>query len=271
MVKFNRLHKTIPYHLHKNIVLLNLYLLRSIYKNKPVPLSYWIKYSSIMNHLFPSSKHICPHPTTVESTGESIDVPELKSILRDETLGGWSMDKSSIKHIWNRILLSQPKFIAEYGAGVSTLVLARYSEKFYELNSYLPTIISLEQSIYIKKSIEERLKHTGLDDRVIVIHNPISDAGNYLKDTSEIKKILRNNKIDLILIDGPSGPPGCRANTIFYLSEFCMERTKWFLDDSFRNGELHILNQWNKTPGIEVEGIYPIGKGLGTGIIKIQK
>jgi hypothetical protein len=28
-----------------------------------------------------------------------------------------------------------------------------------------------------------------------------------------------------------------------------------------------LLNHWDGIPGIEVEGIYPIGKGLGVGVV----
>ena len=48
---------------------------------------------------------------------------------------------------------------------------------------------------------------------------------------------------------------------------FAVPGARWFLDDSFRDGELRVLNHWNRVHGIVVEGIYPIGKGLGVGIV----
>jgi len=40
------------------------------------------------------------------------------------------------------------------------------------------------------------------------------------------------------------------------------------LDDAYRDGELSVLNKWTTLNGIMVDGIHPIGKGLGTGIVK---
>jgi len=49
------------------------------------------------------------------------------------------------------------------------------------------------------------------------------------------------------------------------LAKFSHHGARWFLDDAFRDGELGILRKWQRLPGIEVNGIYPIGKGLATG------
>lgn len=242
-------------------------ILNSFFREKPVPLTYWNKFSSLIKYLFPSLHHISPHPSVLESTGESLNILELKNALKGEILGKWSLDKITLEFLWKKILLEQPKIIIECGSGVSTLMFAVYTRVFYEMNSYLPTIISLEQKPEIKKAIEERLKGIGLKNAVKVVYSQVNDVGNYIGDMRVIKETLGSNKADLVLIDGPFGPPGCRVNTIYTLSKFCKRNTKWFLDDSFRNGELWILRQWDSMPGVQVEGIYPLGKGLGVGEI----
>ena len=70
------------------------------------------------------------------------------------------------------------------------------------------------------------------------------------------------------MIDGPAGEIGCRTGTLPMLINHCSEWAKWCLDDAFRDGEVKILSQWSRLAGVEVEGIYPIGKGLGTGSVE---
>ncbi len=65
--------------------------------------------------------------------------------------------------------------------------------------------------------------------------------------------------------DGPSGPVGCRLGTISMLAKFSHHGARSLLDNTFRDGELEILQKWQQLPNIEVNGIYPIGKGLATG------
>jgi hypothetical protein len=52
-----------------------------------------------------------------------------------------------------------------------------------------------------------------------------------------------------------------------FFGAFLPSRERWFLDDAFRDGELGVLNQWTGLSGIFVDGIYPIGKGLGAGVV----
>ena len=55
--------------------------------------------------------------------------------------------------------------------------------------------------------------------------------------------------------------------TLPQLAPLCAAGAKWFLDDSLRDGELRALQVWANLPGITVQGIYPLGKGLATGFV----
>ena len=120
----------------------------------------------------------------------------------------------------------------------------------------------------MKKAIESRLLQHGLKDCVRVIHAPISEQGKYELDAKKLSEQLGPDKADWLLIDGPSGPEGCRVWTLPLLAKFCRSGTRWFLDDAFRDAEVRILGEWLRLPGVIVEGIYPVGKGLATGILK---
>lgn len=70
---------------------------------------------------------------------------------------------------------------------------------------------------------------------------------------------------DWVLIDGPFGHPGCRALVLPSILRWLRPNARWYLHDSFRDGELRALREWSKHPEIVVEGVIPVGKGLGTG------
>lgn len=107
------------------------------------------------------------------------------------------------------------------------------------------------------------------NSHVQILHTPVSEREIHRLDENELEleRRLGLEKVGWILIDGPSGPQGCRKWTIPTLAEFCRKGTKWFMDDSFRDGEFGILDEWAQCPGITLKGIHPVGKGLGTGII----
>ena len=119
----------------------------------------------------------------------------------------------------------------------------------------------------MKEAVEKRLEACGLKQFVTILHAPISKRGDYQFDANELRKHLGSQEVDWLIIDGPAGPEGCRVSTLPFLARFCRPGARWFLDDAFRDGELKFLNHWDSIPGIEVERIYPIGKGLGAGVV----
>lgn len=263
-----QLYNSISYHSRNKIVILHLKLLKAIYKRRPVPLPYWLKFHSLMKLLFSFSNHISPPHTFFLSTGESLKIPELKKLLKVDVLGDWALDRSVIQFLWDQLLFDRPKVIIECGAGISSLILAKYAQLYGQFSKESLFIFSFEQDLHTKKKIESRLKKSGLGDYVQITHTPISDQGRYKIDSTKLNEQIGGKKADWLLIDGPSGPAGCRIWTIPILAQFCRSGAIWFLDDAFRNGELQVLRQWMHWPGVMVKGIYPMGKGLGVGIIQ---
>ena len=157
--------------------------------------------------------------------------------------------------------------IIECGAGLSTLVFARSLEtnRFGSSNSH--SLVSLEQNLWVKQAVETRLQACRLEQHVNVMHSPVSGRGEYQLDPNLLRAHLGSEKADWVVIDGPAGPDGCRASTLPSLAQFCRPGTRWFLDDAYRDGELDVLNAWNGLGGVVVDGIAPIGKGLGMGIV----
>jgi hypothetical protein len=265
---FNQIFGADLEHLRYKLTLLHLRALQSLHREHPIPLGYWLKFGAIVKTIFRSRDALLPLYGSLQSTGESLQVPELRQLLRNDILGLWSLDGTTINFLWKKLQHDRPKVILECGAGVSSLILAKYAASHGSGRSDAPTIFSLEQDMQIKKAIESRLAECGLGGHVQILHVPLSESASYEIDANELLKQLGSRKVDWLLIDGPAGPKGCRKWTLPLLAGFCRSDARWFLDDAFREGELGILREWRHSPGIVVEGIYPIGKGLGTGLVK---
>jgi len=250
-----------------SLKVLHLRLLQSIYGEHPIPLGYWLTLWSLIRPICQSPDPLFPPYELLQSKGASLQVTELRELLWNDVLGTWALDRSIIELLWKRIQWDRPKTVIECGVGVSTLILAKYATLHCSESTNPCRIFSLEQGVQIKQATESRLAQHGLRDCVRIIHAPISEQGQYELDANKLYEQLGSDRADWLLIDGPSGPEGCRVWTLPLLARFCRSGARWFLDDAFRDAELRILGEWSRIPGIIVEGIYPVGKGLATGIV----
>ena len=252
-------------HLRAVRPLMSCYLqaLRCLYAKRPVALNYWLRCRSILKRFSRSPDPFFSARIAGPTHGASLPVEDLAEFLRDDSLDGWALDGETITFLWERLQQEQPKIIIECGAGVSTLVFAKSLDGYSSSGS----LLSVEQNLWVKKAVETRLQDCGLEQRVSVMHSPVSRGGEYQIDPNQLRAHLGSKKVDWVVIDGPAGPDGCRASTLPSLAQFCRPGARWFLDDAYRDGELEVLNQWTGLTGVVVDGIYPIGKGLGTGLV----
>lgn len=249
------------------LITYHLQVLRRLYGKRPLPLAYWLRCRSILWCFCHSPNPLSLAPTLAHGVGASLPVKDLADFLRDDLISGWTLDGETITFLWNLLQQEQPKVIIECGAGLSTLVFARGFETYGFGSSNSRSLVSLEQNLWVKKAVETRLQGCGLEQRVSVMHSPVSRGGEYQIDPNQLRAHLGSKKVDWVVIDGPAGPDGCRASTLPSLAQFCRPGARWFLDDAYRDGELEVLNQWTGLTGVVVDGIYPIGKGLGTGFV----
>lgn len=243
-------------------------LLRSVHGVKPIPLRYWSFYHRLITIFIPEPDLLFPSYEWLRSSGTSLRIEELKSLLMNDVLGEWALDAQTINFIWEMLQRTRPRLIVECGAGISTLVLARYAA--LASSSEMPCrVISLEQDFNTAQSIRWRLSKVGLESLAEIVHSPLDANGNYSLDNfKQVLARLPRRFIDFLMIDGPAGEIGCRMGTLPMLVNHCSDGAKWFLDDAFRDGEMKILGHWSRLDGVAVEGIYPMGKGLGTGFIQ---
>jgi hypothetical protein len=254
--------------LRPKLTLVHLRFLGRVCGGKPVPLWYWALFRRFTGIFSSGLDLLFPPYESLRSSGESLKIEELKTLLMSDTLGEWALDAQTIILLWEILHREKPRLIVECGAGISTLVLARYAAlAFSERDPCF--IVSLEQDFATTQSIFARLGDAGLERFVQIVHSPLDANDNYsLHNFEKVLARLPRKRIDFLVIDGPAGVTGCRLATLPMLLGHCREGARWFLDDAFRDGEMRILNQWSRLIGIRVEGIYPIGKGLGTGSVQ---
>ncbi len=253
----------------RRVISTHLWLVRNLHGKGPVRLTYWFGLRSLAGTIFRK-----PNPlfSSLQTFGKSLATPDLQQLLWDDVLGIWALDAATLSVIWRELYHDQPGIILECGSGISTLCLAKYALlQSARLGTHC-IVISLEQDEQVKRTVEQRLAESDLDKWAEIVYAPIKveqmcdmEIWNYNVDEAYLNDKLGTRKADWVLVDGPSGPAGCRLGTVPMLAKFSHRGARWFLHDAFRDGELEIVRKWQRFPGIEVNGIYPVGKGLATG------
>lgn len=245
-----------------SIVGAHLGLLRALDGKHAIPIRYWLCLRRLIGRCFLVSDALERRRPPAQA-GDDLAVPELRTLLQGDVLGIWSLDRHSILLLWRELLKDRPATVLEFGAGLSTLVLARYAAMEPGRK-----VISVEQRLEIKQQIEARLASAGLAHTARILHAPVTAEGKYQLDDKALSESLARRRVNWVLIDGPKGPSGCRVWTLPPIMAYCAPGARWFLHDAFRDGELRALEAWTRWPAVRVEGIYPCGKGLATGLVR---
>ncbi len=235
-----------------------------VHGNQPVALAYWLDKRRALKRFSTKDDILIASKRVLKTRGEDLPVRALKDMLSGVLLGDWALDKASIMVLWQRLQEERPRIIIESGSGTSTLIHARY----FQLHQPDGRVISLEQDDQEKTRVEELLNKHGLSSFAHVLYAPLDQFDRYQVDADVLEKILGQDKADWLVIDGPSGKPGCRSAVMDAMLPYMTSKARWFTDDAFRDGELDFLQRWQQTDHIIVEGIIPVGKGLATGIIR---
>jgi predicted O-methyltransferase YrrM len=156
----------------------------------------------------------------------------------------FSLNPNTILHIINEIQINNRKSIIEFGAGVSTIITA----KFIAENNINATIVSVEDNLSWLNFISSQLEKYNCQHAVQLLHVPLknSDSGVKWYDQEQLKSNITNKKFDLILVDGPSGGLGknARKPVLPLLLNYLNQSFIIFLDDVRRLDEQQILDEW---------------------------
>lgn len=195
----------------------------------------------------------------------------------------WAPSFRLIAHIANEIIINSRKCFVEFGAGVSTILLAR----LMKLNNLDVTFFSVEDNtdwIEVQRSL---LKRDGCDDLVTFIHSPLRDVRweGLDRDTiwyskNEILEAISGYSIDLVFVDAPKGDvPFARYGAVPVLKNYLDKNFCIFLDDTNREEERATLRLWKECLGADTMtyhgtyGTIQTGDGFGTvpALSKIRK
>jgi hypothetical protein len=234
---------------------------------RPIRLRDWLGMRRFMRRVTGGPDALVPPMETFKGSASSLSDPELMRLLANDELGTWALDAATIEVLWERLQVERPRALLEFGAGVSTVVLARYAQWRAAQGLERAVIVSVEQDAQVREKVEKRLAESGFSEDMHVLHAPLSEASRYRIDPDAVRRCLGEHDVDWVLIDGPAGPDGCRVSTLPDVMDLCTDGARWFLDDALRDGEINILREWSRLRNVQVEGIYPIGKGLATGTV----
>ncbi len=167
---------------------------------------------------------------------------------------GGALRPFGIAYILNEIIINQRKFILEFGSGLSTIMMARLIKK-NNLNSMIYTIEHNHEWACI---ITNYLKNEDLLQYVKIIKTDLKEIQTSVGKVNwyekyKILSVIKNEKFDLIIIDGPpanaenikySRYPGLTEMFPYFDQDFCL-----ILDDSNREGEREIISTIKKIHG----------------------
>jgi hypothetical protein len=163
----------------------------------------------------------------------------------------WGARASLLHHVVNELILGNYSNIIEFGSGLSTLIFAR----FISYNGLKCKVFSVESDHEWAARVEETIVDEGLGDIVSVVHAPLVKSPYSFKehemwyDCSALENIIPE-KAGIVLVDGPPEiHPYSRYGAVPFLRNRMSKDSIVFLDDSNRQKETEIAEEWKKRWG----------------------
>jgi hypothetical protein len=218
---------------------------------------------------------LVPHVDAVTSSGVALANPFLSDALRESELGDASLPASVLNFLERRIRELRPSAVLEFGSGISTACIARFLHELHG-RGRAPYVVALEEDAVYAEKTARLLASLGLAPAARVIHVPVRpiridgrETRCYALTDELLEGVLAGASPDLVLVDGPSVPAGgSRFATLPLARSFLQPGARFFLDDALRDHELEVAVLWRRSPGIVVEGLHLIGKGILAGRVE---
>ena len=157
--------------------------------------------------------------------------------------------------LMNEIIVNERRSVIEFGAGVSTIMMARLAK----MNNIHLDIVSVEENESWLNIIKGIIDKEGLSANIHLIHvslekKVLQGSENHWYQMDVLKTKLDPNKtFDLVLIDGPTAfyeqIALSRYFALPFIKETLRENHVIFLDDANRNGEHQIMQLWKQEFG----------------------
>ena len=192
----------------------------------------------------------------------------LNSTTQLPHLRSWASSPDVLLRLHNHIVKHKPDVIVEFGSGASTLVIADALSQ-----NGIGKLFSIDHSEHYGAQTISELNRNGLQtwvDLRVGALEPWNEAHLNPKESSNLslwypKSILQDiENVDLIWVDGPPGNicPYSRYPALPSLSTQLSENIEVWMDDTIRQVEKDICEDWSKKYGFDIE-YYDLEKGLG--------
>ena len=156
-----------------------------------------------------------------------------------------------LAHLLNDIVVNQRRQIIEFGAGISTMLMARLIKR----NGLDATLLAIEHEPGWADQVKRMLAAEGIDTAVEIVCAPLvpcklakEDQSWY--DLAILAERTAGKVFDLAIVDGPPAwQPGkdlARYPAVPFLMDRMAPRCTIYLDDADRPGERAIVAKWNE-------------------------
>jgi predicted O-methyltransferase YrrM len=152
--------------------------------------------------------------------------------------------------ILNELVINKRKSAIEFGAGISTILMAR----LFKMNGIDVQLVSVDENEKWIDLIKGILTNEGLASYVKFIQSPLESCSVNGKNIHWYNKEILNNQIDnskkfdLVIVDGPTAYKKeislSRYEALPFLLNNLAEEHVIFLDDANRDGEKKVLSLW---------------------------
>ncbi len=238
-----------------------------VYRDAPVPIERVLR----LRRWGHGEDVLFPELQPLITTGRALKNPFLARRLADAEVGAWSPPATTLNFLEKQIRALKPKLVLEFGSGISTACLGRYMQEVHGDSDRI-YVVSIEQELGFAAKTRQLVEGLQLDKYVRIIHSPLREqviAGIpttcYDLSGDILRAALNGRRADFIFIDGPCAEPGARFGTLPLTRPLVAPGARFYLDDSLRDGELQVAQLWSRVTGVDVQGMYVLGKGLLAG------
>lgn len=173
-----------------------------------------------------------------------------------------SISPANIIPILNDVVLNGRSKILEFGAGMSTILLAR----LIKINRLSSTIISIEHDANFIEVLQSIVKNEELTRIIRFVHAPLVECPvaldqNLWYDVSILDKNLSNEDLfDLVIVDGPPAHEVSKNRVRYpalpYIYPKIAKEFSMYLDDAERAGEQFIISKWKEDFRLDFRTFY---------------
>lgn len=196
---------------------------------------------------------------------------DLSWIQPPPTSDGWTLAPDALRFVARLVRHLRPQHVLEFGAGLSTRMLAR-TVREADLECAIssvdhdPEFGVLSSQVVQEAGPKVRLAHQlapvvarECGGKLLPIY--LLDAGRFASPRS----------VDLVIIDGPPITLGGREGTLYQLLDYLHPGTLVLLDDADRRSECNALAHWKDNLGGAVEVLRPPGFSKGLAVILVHE